>query len=204
MKKFSYLLLLLALCVSFSADAKFRFGPKLGVNINELHIKGGNFDEDNRCGFTGGLTGEYIAPAINFGFDISVMYTYMTSKVDKPDGSQTNINGNFIEIPLHLKYMFSIPAVNKVIRPYIFTGPDLALKLGGGNDYFKTKTTQWGWDVGVGLQLFQKLQVGAGYTFGINSVANKVANSYDVNLNTTNNIKVKNNYWTVTLAWMFK
>lgn len=197
--KITFLLLFAALFTCLTADAKFGFGPKLGVNIDKIHLSGGNFDSDNRCGFTGGLTVEYIAPVFNVGFDISAMYSHMKTSVTDAEGYSYNVSGNFIEIPLHLKYMIGIPAVSSLISPYIYTGPSVAFKIGGEDSYGNTKSTQWGWDLGLGIQLIRHLQIGAGYTFGINKLANWVIS--DVNAGHT--VKVRNNYWTVTAAWLF-
>lgn len=192
--KFFALTLLVALCAGFSAQAKsgFSYGPKLGVNINKLNFSKDGMDSSNRCGFTGGLTAEFIAPIIGVGADISLMYAYMTSEVDGE-----TIKGNFFEIPLHIKYKLSLPAVESIISPYIYTGPSVAFKFNSGNNYGNTKATQWGWDLGLGVELIKHLQIGAGYTFGINNIVPESVSS------TSDDIKVKNNYWTITAAWMF-
>ena len=201
--KISILLLLVALCTGFSAQAKsgFGFGPKVGMNVNQMHFSGTDLiDGNNRCGFTAGLTAEYIAPILGLGVDISLMYSHMKTNVDTDFGYDENVSGNFFEIPLHLKYKLGIPAIESIISPYIFTGPTVAFKLSGEDSYFGTKKTQWGWDLGLGVELVRHLQVGAGYTFGINKLVNHF---YDESVNATHDIKVKNNYWTITAAWMF-
>lgn len=204
--KIALTLVVLALLSCMPAQAKFGWGPKLGLTVDKMHISGGNFDADNRCGFTGGLTAEYIIPVVNFGFDISVMYSHMRAHVDYVDengdkwGETTS--GNFFEIPLHLKYMIGLPVIGKFVSPYIYSGPSVAFKLSGANSYMASKKTQWGWDLGVGLELINKLQVGAGYTFGMNKVASFF--SSDMAGTATNEIKLKNNYWTVSVAWLFR
>lgn len=76
----------------------------------------------------------------------------------------------------------------------------MALRLGSGDhNSFKTKTVQMGWSVGLGLQFIKHLQIGAGYTFGINNIMKYVPQDY-VEVGT---LKVKNNYWTITAAWLF-
>lgn len=201
--KFSIILLLAALCTGLSAQAKFGIGPKVGLNVNQLHFSGSKLlDASNRCGVTAGVTAEYIAPMLGFGADISVMYTHMKTHVELAELDGYNASGNFLEIPLHLKYKFSLPAVGSIISPYIFTGPNVAVKLSGDHSYFDTKTTQWGWDLGIGVELIRHLQIGAGYTWGLNKLAEVVIND-NAGLNYSNDIKVKNNYWTVTAAWMF-
>lgn len=210
--KLSIVALLVVLFSGFSAQAKFGFGPKVGMNINQMHFSGSKLiDSDNRCGFTGGLTAEYIAPVLGIGVDISLMYSHMKTNVSigsdyvDPAGNTVraseNVSGNFFEIPLHLKYKIGIPVVESIISPYIFTGPSVAFKLSGENSYNGTKKTQWGWDVGLGVELIRHLQIGAGYTFGINKVAEYVVADYG--MSTGHEIKAKNNYWTITAAWMF-
>lgn len=204
MKKAKLTLILVSatMFTTFSAQARFGFGPKVGMNFSELHISGGNYDSKNRCGFTGGVTAEYIAPFLGLGADISLMYAHQKTSVERTDGIYSykeDVSGNFFEIPLHVKYELSIPAISNILAPYIYTGPSVAFKLGGDDSYANTKKTQWGWDLGLGIQLINHLQIGAGYTFGINKIAKQAYND----LNTGHDIKVKNNYWTVTAAWMF-
>lgn len=202
--KFSIILLVAALCTGLSAQAKFGFGPKVGLNVNQLHFSGSKLlDASNRCGFTAGVTAEYISPLLGLGADISLMYSHMKTHVEMEEVGGYNASGNFFEIPLHLKYKLGIPAVGSIISPYIFTGPSVAVKLSGENSYFSTKTTQWGWDLGIGVELIRHLQIGAGYTWGLNKVMNITNMDQEIDVTTSNDIKVKNNYWTVTAAWMF-
>ncbi|MDE7181213.1 MAG: PorT family protein [Muribaculaceae bacterium] len=211
--KISVLLLLLALFAGFSAQAKtgFSIGPKVGMNVNKMSFSGSKvLDGHNRCGFTGGVTAEFIVPIIGVGADLSVMYSHMKSyytitTTDVP-GIQTGgtdlgytVHGNFFEIPLHIKYKLGLPAIESIISPYIYTGPSVAFKISGEDSYMGTKKTQWGWDLGLGIELIRHLQIGAGYTFGINKLVN---NLYD-DVNAGHDVKVKNNYWTITAAWLF-
>ena len=54
------------------------------------------------------------------------------------------------------------------------------------------------WNVGVGLQFFSKLQIGASYAFGLsNAITSKVGITSD------GSVEGKNRYWTVTAAWLF-
>ena len=53
------------------------------------------------------------------------------------------------------------------------------------------------WNVGLGFELVKHLQIGASYGFGINNIVDKVS---DIN---TVDIKAKNNYWTVSAAYLF-
>ena len=199
MKKIIVILLVAVMGIGV-ADAKFRFGIKAGVNVNNLstNLKD-SFDKNNQAGWTAGLMTEFQIPIIGLGFDLSAMYTRLNSDLFLDGTTYEATNKNFIEIPLNLKYKISLPAVGSIIAPYIFTGPAFAFKLDKETiDDFKTKTCQVAWNVGVGLELIKHLQIGASYGFGINNIVSKIPVGI-----TTTDYKTKNNYWTVTAAYLF-
>ncbi len=188
------------------AQAQFRFGIKAGVNINKLSISNlaGNFEESNRCGFTGGIMTEFQVPVVGLCLDASLMYSRMNSAVEwmettQDGGLKKESSGkNFFEIPVNIKYKFTLPVVGAFLKPYLYTGPSFAFKLGGNDDVFKTKTFQCAWNLGIGIELINHLQISGGYSFGMNNVADKV-----VGIETSDDFKVKNNYWTITAAYLF-
>lgn len=81
----------------------------------------------------------------------------------------------------------------------IFTGPCFSFKL---DKSLMDKTFQCAWNIGVGVELFKHLQIAGSYGFGINDIAKGVFKSQDINVNLVQ-LKAKNNYWTVTAAWLF-
>ncbi len=201
MKSYKKILLTLLVAVFGMgiAQAQFRFGIKAGLNLNSLHFKDlpKNFDSDNKCGFTAGVMTEFQVPLIGLCFDLSAMYTRMNSEVEENDHDR-NIGKNFLEVPLNIKYKFGLPVVGNIVAPYLFTGPSFAFKLDKNTiDAFKTKTCQVAWNVGLGVELVKHVQVSGSYGFGINNIVKHVS---DVN---TTNYKVKNNYWTITAAYLF-
>lgn len=195
--------LLVAVAAVSSAQAQFRFGIKAGANFNKIHLTDAKktFSSDNGAGFTGGVMTEFQIPIIGLCFDASLMYTRMNGDVIMSDeGTKTKTDANnFFEIPINIKYKFGLPVVSNIITPYIFTGPDFAFRLGGQNNYFKTKDVQYAWNIGVGVELISHLQVQGSYGFGINNMMEKT--NLATNIDTS--IKGKNNYWTVTAAWLF-
>lgn len=200
-------LLALTLMLGLSAaQAQFRFGLKVGMNINKMSFTnlGSNFDSKNRCGFTGGVMTEFQIPVVGLCFDASLMYTRMNSSMEiieiteQGTEKEKTSGKNFFEVPINLKYKLTLPGVSAFLKPYIFTGPSFAFKLGGNNDVFKTKTFQCAWNLGIGLELINHLQLSGGYSFGINNIADKL-----VGVQTADNIKVKNSYWTITAAYLF-
>lgn len=207
------LALVLAATVSLSAAAGdiFRFGPRIGTEVSSMKLNSDVFNADNRAGFTGGLMMEVNVPLINLGFDLSVMYVHRVNanslKSDAAGADQLDMIGNdnyrkrdYIEIPLNVKYKFGLPVVGKIVSPYIFTGPSFAFLTSEKaiNAAYKNKSFDVSWNVGAGLQLFNHLQVGASYGFGITKTVSKISN-----LSNGATIDGKNNYWTITAAWLF-
>ena len=188
------------------ANAEFRFGVKAGLNVNNIDINKlkDTFDKDNGCGWTAGVMTEFQVPLIGLCFDLSLMYTRMNADATFDFGSTDEAlskNRNFIQVPLNIKYKISLPAVGRIIAPYIFTGPDFSFKLDKNTvDAVKTKTCQVAWNVGLGLQLVRHLQIGASYGFGINNIIEKMPESLGIN---TTDLSLKNNYWTITAAYLF-
>lgn len=204
MKNLKHLIIvaMMAVFACGQANAEFRFGIKAGLNVNKLHLSDykANLNSDNQCGFTAGVMTEFTVPVVGIGFDLSLMYTHMNNEI-KEGINEGAVGKNFLEIPLNLKYKFNIPVINSIIRPMVYTGPTMALKLDKSTfEGISTKTVQMGWNLGLGLELFKHLQVSGGYTFGINNVAKKIPGVNNMNIG---DIKVKNNYWTITAAYLF-
>lgn len=215
MKTFKRVALIVAalLICAGSANAKIlSFGLKAGLNVNKLHFNKEALKDlstaDNSCGWEAGVMVEGNVPIIGLGFDLSLMYARMNNSsqaiLNTSQGDEV-FNGkeagkNFLMIPLNIKYKFNLPVVSKYIVPYIFTGPDFAFKLDKNIiNSVKTHTCQVAWNIGLGVEFVQHLQIGASYGFGINNIADKLPNSW---VNATD-LNVKNNYWTVTAAWLF-
>lgn len=209
MKNFKRIIvaLLALVAVGATASAQFRWGPRVGVEVNKLHFDQSTFADDNRAGFTGGLQIEFTVPIVNLGFDASVMYVHRKLSNDMPYTNPTTgvvttgtrKNSDYIEIPVNFKYKLGLPVIGKIITPYVFTGPSFAFLTSKTaiNEAFRHKKVDIAWNFGIGVQLVNHLQIGASYGLGISDAVEKVAN---VN---TEKIEGKNRYWTVTAAWLF-
>ena len=208
MKKLILVAMLAMLGVG-AANAQFRFGVKAGLNLNKLDFKNleNSLDPDSGLGYTAGVVADFHIPVIGLGFDASLMYTRMNSggEISTVDASGKVVEEqvfakNFIELPINVKYKFSLPVVGSFLAPYIYTGPSFAFKLDKNTlEYVKSKTCQIAWNVGLGIELFNHLQVGASYGFGINNIVEKT-NFGGINAEV---LKVKNNYWTISAAYLF-
>ena len=82
MKTIKLLLVALAVVIgtaSANAGGIFKFGPRVGLTVNELHFNKDLVDDNNRTGWTAGLMTEFRVPVIGIGADLSVMYVRRNS-----------------------------------------------------------------------------------------------------------------------------
>lgn len=199
MMKFTkrFMAIAIALMVMLPAMAQFKIGPRLGVDVNSLHFNKDVFQEDNRAGFTGGLQAEFMIPGLGFGFDASVMYVRRSATFT--DDQRTEVNADYIEIPVNLKYKLGLPLLGNILKPYVFTGPSFSfLTSRRFFSDFVNKKSDTAWNFGFGIELINHLQLSASYAVGMS----KALDVFHLS-NENANINGKNRYWTVTAAWLF-
>jgi len=192
------------------ASAQIRFGIKAGANFNSIHFKDmeSNLQPDNSAGFNVGVMTEFTVPIVGLCLDASVMYSRMNNAISNDvEGTTSELldkdmtwGKNFLEIPINIKYKFQIPVIASVFKPYIFTGPNFAFKL---DKSIWDKTFQAAWNVGIGVELINHLQISGSYGFGMNNVLDDVLESNGSDWTVSNKLKARNNYWTVSAAWLF-
>lgn len=202
MKSIKRIAVIVAAFLAFAvpASAQFKIGPRVGLEVNKMHFSSDLFDGENRAGFTAGLQMEFIVPAVNLGFDASVMYVRRDGEVHAANGNVTSNNRDYINIPINLKWKFGLPLIGSIVKPYLFTGPDFAFLTSRRaiNEAWKNKSFDVSWNFGFGLEFFKHLQVGASYGIGCSKAAERI----DL-VNSTQDINGKNRYWTVTAAYLF-
>lgn len=180
------------------AQAQFRFGPKVGLNVNKLHFNESTFSGTNNSGFTAGAMAEFTAPIIGVGVDLSVMYVRRTAEFMRENARQFD-RRDYIDIPLNLKWKLNIPIVNNIIRPYLTTGPSVAvLTSRKAISDLRNKKCDVAWNFGFGVELIKHLQVGASYGLGLTKAFKTVGV-----IGEGAGIEGKNRYWTVTAAYLF-
>lgn len=210
MKMIKKLSIVMALLLAFAGTSKagdfMRFGIKAGMNINKISFSKDNYfglaKPGNSCGWEAGVMAQFKIPLVGLGADVSLMYARMNNSSNVDAMGQTVLDGdnfgkNFLQIPINLKYMISLPIAGNFLSPYIFTGPEFAFNLDKEvvSNIFKAQKCQVAWNIGLGLQFVNHLQIGASYGFGINNIAKKIVD--------VETIKAKNNYWTITAAYLF-
>ena len=139
--------LVAALFLAVPANAQFKFGPKVGMNISTLSLSGNLSD---------------------------------------------------VEIPINLKYKFSLPVVGSILSPFVYAGPSFAFRVGDNfKEQFKEKSFDTAINVGLGLELFNHLQIAGQYGWGLGS-AMEVKNDLPDSV-----MKGKSRAWTITAAYLF-
>ncbi len=173
-KNFSLLFLLTFMIISLPAAAELRYGFRLGGDFAKASLcNDPGMSMKNGSGFSGGLLLEYQMENNGFAPDIAVLYTRYSSRLMDEVSGPAKLGRDFIEVPLHLKYKFFISSTNNLVAPMIYTGPSMFIRLGKGNpEQIKTKSIQPGWDLGIGVDIINFIQLSAGYRFGLgNSVS---------------------------------
>lgn len=176
-KKYCLLLLLIVLLSSLSGSAQLRYGLRLGGAFAKASLSDApGTSVKNGSGFSGGLILEYQMENNGFAPDIALLYTRYSSKLIDEVSGPVKLGRNFIEVPLHLKYKFYLSSTNNLVAPMVYTGPSFLIRLGQGNpEEMATKTVQPGWDLGIGLDIINFIQLSAGYRFGLGNAVSRSA-----------------------------
>lgn len=194
------IVIVVALFAVVPASAQFRFGVKLGIQTNSLHFDSSTFDSDNRSGFTGGVMTEFTVPVIGVGADVSLLYVHRNQRIiDTGDGESVHKGLDYIEVPVNLKWRINIPVINKIVRPFITSGPSFAFLTSGRaiTDAVKNRKVDTAWNVGGGVELLTHLQVAASYGFGMSKAFEWTGATTDGRING------RTRCWTITAAYLF-
>lgn len=157
-----------------NASAQLRYGFRFGGEFAGSTLSGAPEGTGlrNGSGFSGGLVLEYQAPRCGLAPDIAVTYSRHNTRLTDQDGSARSFGRNFIDIPLHLKYKFWLPAIHDLAGPMVYTGPAASIRLDHDDAApLSTHRLQWGWDVGVGFDIVNFIQITAGYRFALGNAA---------------------------------
>ena len=188
MKKIvSVLMVAVALMMAAPAQAQLvKFGLKGGMNFSELDFDAKTIGEvkDNSTGFFIGPMAEFTLPIIGLGVDGALMYSQRGSDELKEQG---------IEIPVNLKYTIGL---GSVLGFYLAAGPDFFFNFKDVEwENVDAKKTQVAINLGAGLKLLRKLQVGVNYQI-------PMGDSFEWK-DAGKAVTAKNKTWQVSLAYIF-
>ena len=198
MKKVRFLLLVLIMGISGVADAQLRYGISLGGVFAANNLENvQDYSLVNRSGFTGGLLLEYQFTKCGFAPDVAVMYSRQNSRLRVNGEKPMSFGRNYLMIPINLKYKFPINYFNDLFSPMIYTGYELGIRAGGGDERcpLDTRSIQSGLNLGVGFDIVNFIQLTGGYTFGIGNEVKKFQGFP--------NAKMKANHCNIAVSLLF-
>lgn len=197
-KVFSILMVAVALMMAAPAQAQLiKFGVKGGMNFSKLDtdVKSWYDAKERSTGFFIGPMAEMTLPILGLGLDGALMYSQRGSGEVKQEG---------LEVPVNLKWSFGL---GSMLGAYLAAGPDFFFNfkdIDKKSDLIK-EDAQVSINLGAGLKLLKKLQVGLTYQIPLNKSYDKYEEigimpgvEYE-----RGDIRVKNKTWQVSLAYIF-
>ncbi len=142
--------------------------------------------EGNTTSFFIGPMVEATVPLLGLGIDGALLYSQKGEKEWKQQG---------IEVPVNLKYTIGL---GSTLGVYLAAGPDFYFNL-KDIDWADVKTTQVGINLGAGVKLLRKLQVGITYQIPMGDTFEGM----DLVNGVDKAISAKTKTWQVSLAYIF-
>ena len=191
MKKiFSVLMVAVALMMAVPAQAQLiKFGVKGGLNMSKLDLDAKELGDlkENSTGFFIGPMAEVTLPIIGLGIDGALMYSQRGEGELKEQG---------IEIPVNLKYTIGL---GSTLGVYLAAGPDFYYNFKDIDiQGMEAKKTQVAVNLGAGVKLLKKLQIGVTYQI-------PMGDSFEWTdvTETATKFGAKNKTWQVSAALIF-
>ena len=176
-----YTLITIALLSALSSVAQpvRRWGITVGGNYNEIHFKQSDlFESDRMFGPSIGVTGDMMIPGVGFGIDASILYTMRQGRLHLGDRRVWESLGlgnevarqHYIDVPLNLKFRYSrLGGLESTLMPFMYAGPTFSFLVGHNKvgDALKYTGVNVLLHAGIGVELFNKVQVSGGYSFSV-------------------------------------
>jgi hypothetical protein len=193
-KLFSVLMVAVALMMAAPAQAQiFKFGLKGGMNFTKLDtdVKSWYDAKENSTGFFVGPMAEITLPIIGLGIDGALLYS------QRGDGE---VEQQGLEVPVNLKYTIGL---GSMLGFYVAAGPDFFFNFKDVDvESIETTKTQVSVNIGAGLKLLRKLQVGVTYQIPLQE-SHELKNISSVPGAKDIKTGVKNATWQASLAYIF-
>lgn len=174
------------LFISAAASAQLSYGVQGGLNLTNPK----NFS--SKTGWFIGPELQFTIPVIGLGINGSILY----SKADI-EASNSTIKQEYIDIPLNLRYSLGFSSLAAV---FVQAGPQFSWDISGNSfaDAYNSvsegssnKNFKSSLNIGAGVKLLSHFEISGGYNWAL-------GNSFKLN-----DVKVKNNMWKVSVAYLF-
>lgn len=196
-------LALMAMLCGLGANAELRWGPTASINFNNFRWKEPLLETHMRPSFDLGVMTEIMIPGVGFGVDAGLTYGMKSAKVNfgqwkiwNSDGlGNENVIIHTLNIPLHLRFKYTrLEGVEETIAPLVYAGPVFTFNVAGNCKALEQPLATFSLDFGLGCELFQKLQITAGYLWGL---------SYSTRTIKLENLSARVDGFRVNLAYFF-
>lgn len=198
MARVAILISAMGLMSAAPATAQVRFGLKGGLTMSELKDKSSVLDTKNHTAYTGGLMLDLNIPKTGLGLEVSALYRHIEDqKAKKLEQVTKNI---ILDLPVYARYRLSIPGVERVVAPVVFTGPNISVKVKsvGKLENPEEERTRFSWDVGAGVDLFKHMRLTASYGIGMKKAMEVVGRDYK-----GGHVEGKDHCWNVSASYLF-
>lgn len=197
-------ILIVACCAATAADAQFRYGPMVGVTLDNLVFKQDLVGVGQQPGATAGLQSELMFPGIGLGVDLGFLYNMQGAKVnlgDKPVWStlgygDEHVYLHAIQIPFHLRFKYTrLNGFEDKLAPFVFGGPEFNIQVAHTNaSAFKCSGGDLGLTAGVGAEIYRHWQVSASYTWGM---------TYALKTRLLDDFSARSRQWALRVTYFF-
>lgn len=163
------------LAVALGASAKFRWGPTVGANFSRMYWSQGLFESDMRPGYSVGVQCEVMIPGIGFGIDFALKYANRGGKccfgdqfIWSSDGIEnTNLRLHTLQVPINVRFKWTrMNGFENYLAPFVYAGPQFNFNVANSKcDAIKKNTLAVGLEVGLGVEIYKRYQISAGYVW---------------------------------------
>lgn len=186
------------------AEAAFRWGPTAGINVSTLHWKQKLLETSQTVGAQAGIMGELMIPGIGFGVDFGLKYSMQGAKVNFGQYPVWSVSGygdenviiHTLEIPLDLRFKWTrMDGLEDIVAPFAYAGPAFTFNLGDNNiGALEYPAGYLALRCGLGLEFIKKIQLSAGYTWGVSYITRTVK---------LDNLSAQPRSWNIALTYLF-
>jgi hypothetical protein len=136
---------------------------------------------------------------LGLGFDGAILYSQKGMEV-----VGESVMTDYIEVPVNLKWKIAPPVISEIVTPYLAAGPYLEFRIGDAKEVWdnlkaqiETKSFAAGVNLGVGLELLSRFQVGFNYGIGL-------TDNYSIDkINGWTDVKTRNKTMSITAVLLF-
>ena len=121
-----YAIVVALVALTVTANAQFKIGAEVGLNINKLSLNKDIVSSGNRAGFFLGPKVRFTVPIIGIGADAVILYANRSASLEDADGVMQTKTMHCIELPINLRYQLDFTSV---IGIYVTAGPQWTWNL---------------------------------------------------------------------------